>query len=685
MAGSNNFKIFNEANGSEESDATYLADVTRLNGISPGIAPKELYNKLFRQVSIMASAIGEVVKAAGFVASDADLTALVSALNSTFITPISAANTNVVYPATGDGNIIAVNTGATFIKAFGKKLSFKANATNTGNVTINPDGTGAAPALQYNGAQIAAGQMIANKVYDFYYDPASGGSFFLIAKASGNAVAGDLLAGKTASTDLGNITGTMVDNGPTVATEVDLTTQNATYVIPAGKQSGLRTIKAVISNLVAGVIAAGQIVGGIAGNFTANATAVAANILSGKTAGINGVMVSGTMPYRNNTDTGGSYPVGNGDAFSAGLVYVMPPAGYYDGTTWVKFSDSAVQANNIKAGVTFGTGGGIQLVGTGPKYSTGDKIYPGAMSQLNFAQDWSVTLASTMMYGVGLSDSQGNFYGAYSNVYQKYNASNGGQAWSFNVGTLPVAEASIDKLDNIYICTMYTAYKLNTSGTAVWTISGPGGQNIEGICVTPDGSKVYLTCADKKVYSIDPATGVATPLFTYNASTPGWRIRAPGDGYLYINDLNGTTQYLRKMDLTGVQQWQYNNGASLYTNNFYTTPSGYIFEGNANKSTGMVNLRGGLTSSGVFTTLITITGGIADLNVNLYEDCVYAVNSTAPCSVYKVNVSGTTIWSYPAKASVTAACLSVDSNGGYYVAHSDLSLIKWEDYYTIQR
>ncbi|MER2048995.1 MAG: hypothetical protein ABTA23_12185 [Solibacillus sp.] len=117
---------------------------------------------------------------------------------------------DAIHLATGTANAITISTPQGDY-AYGqfKQLKFKAIANNTGNVTINVDGKGAVPALKFDGTQLAAGAIKANKIYEWYFDESSGGRFFLIAKASGNAVAGDVLAGKIFSNDDGEFIGTL--------------------------------------------------------------------------------------------------------------------------------------------------------------------------------------------------------------------------------------------------------------------------------------------------------------------------------------------------------------------------------------------------------------------------------------------------------------------------------------------
>lgn len=84
MAGSNNFKVFDENSQNIMSDADYNSNTARQNGVSTGLASSQLHNKLFRQISMMVTALGECIKNKGLVASDSDLAALVEVLQNTF-------------------------------------------------------------------------------------------------------------------------------------------------------------------------------------------------------------------------------------------------------------------------------------------------------------------------------------------------------------------------------------------------------------------------------------------------------------------------------------------------------------------------------------------------------------------------------------------------------------------------
>lgn len=165
---------------------------------------------------------------------------------------------------------------------------------------------------------------------------------------TGDAGAGDVLLNKTFynTNAKSKGTGTMPNRG-SVGT-INLTTEGAEYVIPAGYHNGLGKVKAVISGLIASVIKAGVTVGGIAGTFTADATSTAGQILTGKTAYVNGVKITGSMIDRRGADYAATVVDGTR---IAGRIYMTPSTGYYDELYSIYADDADFLAANIKAGV----------------------------------------------------------------------------------------------------------------------------------------------------------------------------------------------------------------------------------------------------------------------------------------------------------------------------------------------
>ncbi|WP_282243331.1 hypothetical protein [Psychrobacillus sp. NEAU-3TGS] len=93
----------------------------------------------------------------------------------------------------------------------GMAIAFKNRLQNTGAITININGLGVKSILKSNGNDLTSGNLKADSIYTIRYN---GTSFILQGEGgSGNALASDLLSGKTASTDAGDIIGTMPNRG----------------------------------------------------------------------------------------------------------------------------------------------------------------------------------------------------------------------------------------------------------------------------------------------------------------------------------------------------------------------------------------------------------------------------------------------------------------------------------------
>lgn len=232
--------------------------------------------------------------------------------------------------------------------------------------------------------------LTAGKAVTIWYD-ASGDCFFIKASAEGNAIAENVLASKTFSNDDDTgIVGAMTNNGPETSETVNLTSHNQEYTIEKGYHSGLRKIKAVISGLVASVIKAGTIVGGVVGTFTSDATAIAANILTGKSAYINGNKVDGTMVDRGAINQAlainGTYTIpigyhnGSGKVTQAistkGAAIITPgttdqtiaSGQYLSGAQTIKGDANLIPANILSGKTIFGVAGALAQ---GRKFATG--------------------------------------------------------------------------------------------------------------------------------------------------------------------------------------------------------------------------------------------------------------------------------------------------------------------------
>jgi hypothetical protein len=161
---------------------------------------------------------------------------------------------------TNSGNNYSIASPAISALTAGMAIAIKINANSTGATTLNWNGKGAKPIKKANGTDVT--NLKAGGIYTLRYD---GTNFILQGEgASGNATASDLLSGKTATTDAGEIVGTMPNRGAVANT---ITTQGGQYTIPAGYHNGAGKITASFANLVAGNIKSGVNIGGVVGEL----------------------------------------------------------------------------------------------------------------------------------------------------------------------------------------------------------------------------------------------------------------------------------------------------------------------------------------------------------------------------------------------------------------------------------
>lgn len=85
----NNFIEFDTAKTDIQTDAEYAADSQRVNGVATGMARTAFHNKLFRQLSVMVAAIGQVIADLGTSVSDTSVSTLVTSFKNTILSPLN--------------------------------------------------------------------------------------------------------------------------------------------------------------------------------------------------------------------------------------------------------------------------------------------------------------------------------------------------------------------------------------------------------------------------------------------------------------------------------------------------------------------------------------------------------------------------------------------------------------------
>jgi hypothetical protein len=283
--------------------------------------------------------------------------------------------------AGGTGTVITLTVPNYTALVNYRLINFIASANNGGAATtININGLGVKNL--YKPGTTTAPTLIAGKAYTIWYN---GTSFFIKASAEGTVTADKVLAPYTFSNDYDTgIVGTGVDNGPSEATTVNLTTEGDEYVIQAGYHSGLRKIKAAITNLAASVIKAGSTVGGILGTFTADATATAYHMLSGVTAYVNGNKVTGNIASK-----------GAATYNPSTSPQTIADGQYLSGEQTIAATTGTATVSDVASGKTFNSANGIGLVGTAMKVASGAATSSSGTAQF---YDSSTGLTANLYY-----------------------------------------------------------------------------------------------------------------------------------------------------------------------------------------------------------------------------------------------------------------------------------------------
>lgn len=170
----------------------------------------------------------------------------------------------------------------------------------------------------------------------------------LIDLTSDTVASNKMLSGITAHDKTGaTVTGSI----PSLGANTYTPTTTAQTINANQYLSGIQTISGDI-NFVADNLKAGTTIFGVAGTFTGDANAASSEILSGKTAYVNGLKITGTM-INNGSVTG---------TISTKSQEYTIPIGFHDGSGKVSISSTEqakIIAGNIKAGITI-----LGVVGT---------------------------------------------------------------------------------------------------------------------------------------------------------------------------------------------------------------------------------------------------------------------------------------------------------------------------------
>ena len=257
----------------------------------------------------------------------------------------------------------------------GMGICVKINVASTGASTLNVNGLGAKAIKDSLGNAITAGGLKANTPYTVRYESTSG-SFILQGKGGGGtADASKILSGYTATTDSGQVTGTIASKAAAT-----ITPGTANQTIAAGQYlSGVQTI-AGDADLISANIKSGANIFGVAGSSTvvdtANAVLDPAYLVTGYSGYDDGVLKSGTMPIRGNEEYSGwrRAELGTVGAASGRAHFAIPNGAYFgtanSGMQGIFVDDANFIAANIVSGRNI-----FGLTGTSKAMPTVDNKY----------------------------------------------------------------------------------------------------------------------------------------------------------------------------------------------------------------------------------------------------------------------------------------------------------------------
>lgn len=357
--------------------------------------------------------------------------------------------------------------------------------------------------------------------------------------------------------------GTMPNNGSYLLV---VTYQNQLKAIPQGYTNNFSYAKAEIENLSADNIAAGVEVGRVEGTFTSDASASSNDILSGKTAYVNGQKLTGNIVSIDSI---------NKILSNQNATYNIP-RGYHDGTGTVKAVITNLTASNIKSGITVGgisgtftsdaTAVSSDIKNSKTAYVDG-KLITGSMPIGNIGtktltkQNESYTIPSGYYDGTDVVKvSISNLTAA--NI--KYNVNVGGVTGTFTSDATATAALVVSG---------YTFYKSGTKYTGSMTNRSASTNAVSSAAASSSQIKLRIP---KGAYNTTASSGYPEILMNFNTLLNQCAYGVVSSTNSYLTNVNSFSNFRRGNSVSTIAG-QINLNTPLYKTNTTTYYDGNTF------------------------------------------------------------------------------------------------------------
>ena len=299
----------------------------------------------------------------------------VSKINTEFITQLTnqlnTLNTEAIRYVTSTGVTNTYNVTIPNIDNYfdGLGICVKINIDSTGASTISINELSAIPIKKATGINML--NLKAGSSYTMRYNSTTGNFILQGEGASGDALASDLLLGKKADTDAGEIVGTIPSKTAQTYTP-GTTNQIISSTQYLSEDQTILGDSDLISDNIKSGISIFNIVGKSSVVDTSDALATAAQLLSGVSAYVNGTKIVGTIPSK----TAQTYTPGTTNQIISSTQYLSE-----DQTI---LGDPDLVTANIKAGINiFGINGSSSVVDTSDALATAAQLLSGITAYVN--------------------------------------------------------------------------------------------------------------------------------------------------------------------------------------------------------------------------------------------------------------------------------------------------------------